>query len=294
VRKRDDDSMSAAGSYTSSSSASAAGSDKRPESVATRDADVASVQSMRRASTARTPSRAGSSREVVRVTGSGKEEAPAAPRAGLVAGIYAGPLQEGIAQGEGRLTWSDGSYYQGQFVKGLREGQGEYLSVSRVGRRTYKGGWAQSEKSGRGVEVWPNGDTYIGEYRHDNFHGQGVLSTRRGRYEGAFARGLKKGHGRMEWRNGDTYEGQWSDNLMHGTGRYFRFKDSCQYVGEWVLGQRCGVGVETRASGERYDGGWKDNKRHGVGTVRYANGRWRKGEFDSDKKKRWLTEERIG
>ena len=55
----------------------------------------------------------------------------------------------------GRLEWTDGSFYEGHFAHGLREGQGKY--VCEGGLHVYEGAWKDSKKHGAGVETWPNG-----------------------------------------------------------------------------------------------------------------------------------------
>ena len=50
---------------------------------------------------------------------------------------------------------------------------------------------------GRGTYTWPNGGKYVGEYKDDNSHGQGILYTANGTV-------LKEGI----WENGKFKEGQ--------------------------------------------------------------------------------------
>ncbi len=214
------------------------------------------------------------------------------PKETLVIGNFEGKLEENIRTGPGKLTWSDGSSYVGDFLNGMREGEGTYITEH--GKHTYKGGWKQSQKHGKGVESWANGETYIGEYRLGKFHGKGVYASRRGRYEGMWTNGLKDGKGRMEWKHGDIYEGHWKQGRMHGSGTYTRGSDESMYIGEWKYGTRHGEGQQVEKDGYKYDGEWADNKKHGVGIVRYPNGRWRKGQFENGEKKMWLTDERIG
>ena len=38
----------------------------------------------------------------------------------MIAGEYEGDLKEGVREGRGKLTWSNGDYYDGEFKNGLR------------------------------------------------------------------------------------------------------------------------------------------------------------------------------
>lgn len=57
-------------------------------------------------------------------------------------GIYTGPLQDGLMQGQGEIRWPDGSRYQGELVAGVFHGRGlmEYADGSR-----YEGQWRDGE-----------------------------------------------------------------------------------------------------------------------------------------------------
>ena len=50
--------------------------------------------------------------------------------------------------------WPNGDYYEGDFVDGMRHGEGTYVEK---GRR-YTGAWRLSQRHGRGVELWDNRD----------------------------------------------------------------------------------------------------------------------------------------
>ena len=38
----------------------------------------------------------------------------------MISGDYEGDLKEGVREGTGKLTWSNGDYYYGEFKNGLR------------------------------------------------------------------------------------------------------------------------------------------------------------------------------
>jgi len=59
-----------------------------------------------------------------------------------------GSINAGKLKGPGRMTWTDGSRYQGEFSDSTLHGKGEY--------------------------VWPSGDVYRGEWRAGERHGTGT------------------------------------------------------------------------------------------------------------------------
>ena len=214
---------------------------------------------------------------------------------------YKGTMQDGIRAGKGKLTWADGSFYEGEFANGLRHGFGLYQlappvratkTVSGVSARSYEGEWSNGQKHGRGKEIWPDGDTIVGQFRQGHAHGMCTMVTRSGRYEGMFSEGVRCGKGTFEWHNGSLYEGEWKENRMWGEGKFVS-SDNRIYEGSWVQGVREGQGAEI-TNEERYDGEWKDGKKNGEGQIRWPNGRWRGGIWKNGDHVKWTTTERIG
>ena len=80
--------------------------------------------------------------------------------------------------------------------------------------------------------TYSDGDKYEGEWREDNYHGQGTFtSADGGRYEGEFIEGLRHGQGTYTFGNpeladylglpvGTVYRGQFRDNVCHGHGTH--------------------------------------------------------------------------
>lgn len=64
---------------------------------------------------------------------------------------YLGQFCDSTLTGLGVLRWSDGSEYRGNFVRGLRDGEGEFSFGSNGA--TYKGQWERGQRSGR-VRRW--------------------------------------------------------------------------------------------------------------------------------------------
>jgi hypothetical protein len=88
-----------------------------------------------------------------------------------------------------------------------------------VGGGSYEGGFVHGARSGRGVQVWPNGDRYEGEWQADRQHGRGTYIHADGmRYEGQWRHGQKSGHGVLTWPNGNRFEGEWRNGRPDGFG----------------------------------------------------------------------------
>ena len=96
--------------------------------------------------------------------------------------------------GFGRFTWSDGSYYEGNFEKdSIIEGIGIYHWND---GKYYKGEWKNNKMHGWGIFQWKDGKQYIGEYKFDK----------------------KEGYGRYVWNKERYFEGFWKDGKQHGNG----------------------------------------------------------------------------
>ena len=60
---------------------------------------------------------------------------------------------------------------------------------------------------------------YVGTFKNNNFHGQGVLKRPDGRqYVGEFKDGIQHGQGTEIWSNGNKYFGQYKEGKRHGFG----------------------------------------------------------------------------
>jgi hypothetical protein len=62
---------------------------------------------------------------------------------------YEGQFTKGLPNGDGTYTWSNGAIYKGEWAKGLREGEGEMVYITQKGDSIVKGYW--------------RADNYIGE-----------------------------------------------------------------------------------------------------------------------------------
>lgn len=74
-------------------------------------------------------------------------------------------------------------------------------------------------KEGTGTHSRLNGETYIGEFKNDEFHGKGKLIFPDGSfYEGDWANGVKEGEGLIHLANGKIIKGTFVNDNLHGPG----------------------------------------------------------------------------
>ena len=80
-------------------------------------------------------------------------------------------------------------------------------------KTTYVGDWVNGSKKGKGIETWPNGYVYEGEFNDSKWHCIGKL----------------------KFPDGSTYEGEWKNSKMHGKG-VFTWSDGKVMEGTWNEG----------------------------------------------------------
>jgi hypothetical protein len=124
----------------------------------------------------------------------------------LAQGAYRGGCKDGWAEGYGEVDVYKNS--------GVHE-KSEVIS-------SYRGGFLDGKKHGKGIKVMPNGDRYEGEFRDDYRDGQGIYvwgdktPWAGDRYEGEYQRDLRHGWGVFQWGSGDRYEGAWQNDMRMG------------------------------------------------------------------------------
>ncbi len=95
---------------------------------------------------------------------------------------------------------------------------------------------------GKGKAVYPNGDTY----------------------EGDFVNNIPDGFGTFTEINGNVYAGQMSKSEFQGKGKFF-WKSGSVYEGDFVKNKREGEGKTTSADGSYFAGIYKGDWRDGFG-----------------------------
>ena len=95
-------------------------------------------------------------------------------------GIFEGETVNGVAHGQGRVTWEDGTFYEGEFANGMMHGQGRLTFI--------------------------DGSVYEGEFDSGQYHGWGIFTSAVGsRQEGYWVNSRREGSFTITNPDGTTY-----------------------------------------------------------------------------------------
>jgi len=225
-------------------------------------------------------------------------------------GVFIGRLINGSKEGPGRLIYTDGSIYtgnwtldriqnygimkyansaiyKGQWQNGRKHGKGVFIHPK---GSSYDGDWVDEEFHGFGKYIWSNGEEYEGDWENGKVTGNGILRYVDGRvYQGQFKRNDRDGMGILTMENGDSYEGNWVRDTIQNPVKIL-YHDGDKYEGEieddnyWKEGK----GVMTFSNGDVYDGEWKSDNQNGKGKYMWSldnrvyEGWWKFGEMDGN------------
>ena len=84
----------------------------------------------------------------------------------------------------------------------------------------------------QGVDVWANGDYYVGEIKD----GEATYTTRAATSTSASSRTARAREGTLTWADGDKYVGEFKDGKKHGLGKFIA-DGQVAHDGEWENGQ---------------------------------------------------------
>jgi len=132
--------------------------------------------------------------------------------------IYIGEWFDDMKNGNGTLTFLNGTQYQGEFSNNALNGIGKFLSHD--GSTTFYGNVSNGVPQHYGAFT-DSEKFYLGEFKDAKFHGNGILRKKNGEnYVGEFAQGSFEGFGEYSWSNESVYVGFWKNGTMNGWG-YF-------------------------------------------------------------------------
>ncbi|KAF8109892.1 hypothetical protein N665_0089s0013 [Sinapis alba] len=179
---------------------------------------------------------------------------------------------------EGVQFYSNGDFYEGEFLNGKCNGSGVYYYFVR-GR--YEGDWVNGRYDGHGIESWARGSRYKGQYRQGLRHGYGVYRFYTGDcYAGEWLNGQSHGFGVQSCADGSSYVGESRFGVKHGLGSY-HFRNGDWYGGEYFGDKIHGFGVYRFANGHCYEGAWHEGRKQGYGAYSFRTGDAKSGEWDS-------------
>lgn len=204
--------------------------------------------------------------------------------------IYEGEFNCNAIEGQGTLKWVDGSVYTGNFRGGIRFGKGVFVNDRDQVR--YDGFWVDGKREGWGELTLADRSKYSGMFNAGVKHGEGKMIFPSGNfYEGNWRHNKKNGYGVMSWSTEkEIYSGEWREDYPHGVGNLVWLEDKGEtkvmrnrYSGEFFKGNRQGLGVFYYANGATYEGEFHANKKHGYAVYTDENGVITKAIFDSDR-----------
>eukprot|EP00913_Durusdinium_trenchii_P027228 g25546.t1 len=200
------------------------------------------------------------------------------PEPSLLAGEMGGPLFGG-----GGHYWAD---YFCREVKELRQMKWPIEASRR-----------SAERSGFGLQVWPDGAYYKGFWKNNMAGGKGKFKHSNGvEYIGQWRHSQAHGIGTYRDQDGITYAGEWMDDHPGGLGEA-RWPDASSYAGNFRKGARHGAGEPrllhfgreavwepsqgtwTSSTGDRYTGEWDNSRKHGLGRYELADGQVYRGHY---------------
>jgi len=157
--------------------------------------------------------------------------------------------------------------YEGFWKAGKREGQG---TITWVDGSSFSGVWKNDMRQ-EGEMRFQNGNIYTGKFQKDKLHGQGRLLMSTGIiYEGDFKQGYCDSVGKLMYVSGDLYYGQHRAFIKEGYGKIIYLNGSI-YEGGWENDRKSKRGrMYDRVSGDIYNGDYLDGKRNGRGRMYYA------------------------
>ena len=127
--------------------------------------------------------------------------------------IFEGNFALGRKYGDGAFIFQNGTKILGFWDNNHLEGHGRiYYSNGDY----YEGNFHLSEKSGEGSYKWEHEDgeiSYKGQFKKDNLDGYAKIRFRNGeQYDGKVKNGRRDGHGTYEYQNGDKFIGEWKND----------------------------------------------------------------------------------
>eukprot|EP00933_Yihiella_yeosuensis_P042603 TRINITY_DN3723_c0_g1_i1.p1 TRINITY_DN3723_c0_g1~~TRINITY_DN3723_c0_g1_i1.p1 ORF type:complete len:382 (+),score=63.25 TRINITY_DN3723_c0_g1_i1:40-1185(+) len=136
--------------------------------------------------------------------------------------------------GSGVEEYGDDGKYTGEFLYGLRHGQGTHEFKKEV----YEGEWKWDRRHGRGTLTQADGTKISGVWKAGKPDGFVSITDSHGTviYEGEYKEGKRHGLGRQIFANGDSYDGGWKSGLLHDRGIYY-FANGDKHIGIWQEGR---------------------------------------------------------
>jgi hypothetical protein len=206
-----------------------------------------------------------------------------------------------ITDGQFKILFTNGEYYEGQFRNNMRNGTGQHNYKN---GDFYEGDWANDRRIGRGRLYMKNGSKLSGMFIDDKADGYVEFEDSKGNMfqtenEEAKASSVnlvsKKSKSKLslkERENATFVPGSFTNGKLYHRG-VINFKNGDKFRGVFKDGRPCGFGIMKYiysllgSNGSdfeeaTYQGEWKAGKRQGKGSIVWADGSSFSGEWLND------------
>lgn len=177
---------------------------------------------------------------------------------------WSGPIEDGKAEGKGKLKILYEGDVVGTFKGVITNGQLQKGTLEVPHKQRYKGTFHRGLPDGEGKMEWANSSgkfglaavvVYEGGWQKGTFHGHGVLSEppKKLRFEGHFVNGVRHGFGtefawalkpgRSEKMTSDAFRGVAIDRMKNTTSHEYRPLRDGYWVGGVYYGEKEPVGL---------------------------------------------------
>jgi len=109
------------------------------------------------------------------------------------------------------IYFSNGEKYEGEIKNEYPNGNGILYKI--LIKRIYEGEFLNGKKHGRGILYYDDNSYYVGDFKYDSRHGEGIYKNVDFMYEGQFKNDKFEGYGKLNIINGNFYEGIWEKGI---------------------------------------------------------------------------------
>jgi uncharacterized protein (TIGR02145 family) len=204
-----------------------------------------------------------------------------------------GYFTKGVPEGQVKITYSSGNIYEGLVKAGKPNGQGKLIYVDgskksgsfgppKIAFAYYEGNFVEGLRDGEGTTYYKNGEKLVGHWEKDLFNGSGTLSQENGdKYIGGWKAGLYEGEGRVEYINGDSFIGHFTNGQRNGPGVY-QYKNGSKKDGDWSSDKYTGYCELVYTDGATFKGSVLNDAIEGQGLYVFADGTVWEGIFSAN------------
>jgi hypothetical protein len=161
---------------------------------------------------------------------------------------YDGEWKNGKRDGQGTLTYTDGSKYTGEWKNNRMHGQGIKIYAADQHIEEYAGDWKNGNKDGKGTAIYAGGSQYEGEWQNGQIYGHGTVTTPNGIkiigerkndvLDGTSTEiypdgriltverknGIRTGRGTLTYPDGTKITEEWINNKLVGSPGFYLFR----------------------------------------------------------------------